>query len=281
MAEQIKEIDAIISKRRLSGKWPLTRVLYFISSLSEFDLSIERKKKRAIWIMAGFIAAGLVLGVIGDNKKIVFLKYCAFGSLFFAVISLFVMLRYRSLDLRNELREFIAPILQAIRDDIKKNTDISISLELCPIAKKINLTGRSDKYTDGRYYKCYDYYYERDFLEFGCRLADGNRLLLKGHEFLIKSVKTKKTSRGKIKTKHKYRKTTDFKIALQIDNANYSVKDTSNVNPAVTVKQEENAPVLCLKYKQKRKEDFVPDPALLLNRLALMYSFLQSSRNSV
>ncbi|MFC1849821.1 hypothetical protein ACFL27_06395 [candidate division CSSED10-310 bacterium] len=276
------QIQALLDAKRMQGEWPLTRINYFISQLTEYDLVIEKKAKVYTGLTAGsFIGAFIFIFVAAflENWKVALIIPVL---IVVGIITLIITMKYSKLDLRNEFREFLAPLLDNLKEDIKPESDISLDLHLTSVEDKAFFQGKSDKYSKGVYHKCYDHIYERDLLTMSLPLIDGNRLALSGHEYLIKSVKTKRNPRGKYKTKTKYKKKVMFDIRLRINPDKFQIKKLPDegkgpLKRTVSVKGGQAGKTLRLQFTSKvggGLEDPVPDWKITLEQIVYLYSFL-------
>ncbi|MCP5055049.1 MAG: hypothetical protein GY940_48235, partial [bacterium] len=69
-----------------------------------------------------------------------------------------------------------------------------------------------------------DYFYERDMVSLQVRFYDGNRLTLHAKDHFIRTSKTKRNPRGKIKTKNKFKKKVEFTLQLKVNNRKYTCR---------------------------------------------------------
>ena len=282
--------DSMVAEKKISGQWPLSQLFSVFDTLTEYDVQIEAKlakfKKFAI---IGFIVAVIsgVLSIIAGNANPTFLALTIpllVIALVGGIVGLVLMFRYKKMDLRNEFREYLRPLLENLQDDLKKDTPVSLELSLDPVEQKQFSKGRSDQYSVGVYHKCYDYYFERDFLNVKLRLTDGNRLMLTGTELLIKTSKTKRNPRGKIKTKTKYKKRVGFDARLTVDPEKFHCKQLPKEGALkFYAKQSNGTPIIGIKFTEKLKgtpADMVPDPNVTLQSIVTLYTFLHAKASS-
>lgn len=275
-------IRQILSSKEIKGVWPISYINYIVSYLTGYDLLIERKKKTAKIVMITCIA----VTIIGYFIARLFQKpsvWIVFLLLVTSTIAAYAMLRrYSGMDLRDELRLYVGPLIGYLRDDIKRNTAIYLRLFLSKVQNKQFSAGKSAKYENGKYHSCCKYFYRRYFLNLNLRLSDDNYLAITGSEFLILTKKTKKSGK-KTKSKNKYKKTDTFTIRLRVNEKIYSLnEEAANATPAtsgkLTVSKGQKGTVLKLKYKEKMAGDLVPDPLKTVRAVALLYSFLRRGK---
>jgi len=282
--------DSMVAEKKISGQWPLSQLFSVFDTLTEYDVQIEAKlakfKKFAI---IGFIVAGISFFVtmfgMSVNPNIPFLTVPLLViALVVGIVGLVLKFRYKKMDLQNEFREYVRPLLENLQDDIKSNSSVALDLYLSPVEQKQFSKGKSDKYSVGVYHKCYDYYFERDFLNVKLRLTDGNRLMLTGTELLIKTSKTKRNPRGKIKTKTKYKKRVGFDARLTVDPEKFHCKQLPKEGALkFYAKQSNGTPIIGIKFTEKLKgtpADMVPDPNVTLQSIVTLYTFLHAKASS-
>ncbi len=218
----LQGVESYVQKKKIEGSWEIEKLLSVLNKLTDFDHFIEKKIKRYGW-GAILLYIPAVVGFIGS-----FFIYEEFDLIpiwFFAglgvlgVLGFVFLLLYfknRNLDLSNGFRLLVAPLLQDLKDDIKAGTKIEVKIPLSEIEERINLKNISPPYSKGAYHRIVDHDYQRDFMWLSMRLQDGNKLTLKGNEFLKVIEKTKRNPRGKTKSKTKYKKlfTFDFMVKL-------------------------------------------------------------------
>ncbi len=279
-AQSSKQIEAMIAKQKISGQWPVISLLNYISHLSDYDETIEAKKK--FWQTAMIIT--LILQFLSIfASALLEMIYPFLGVIPLPIISVFFFLRYRKKDLPDDFRKFVGPLVHELRNDLKKGSPVSIDMALSSVEDKKNKTGESDKYEKGVYYKCIDHFFERDFLNLMLRLYDGNKLVIKAREFLIKIVKTKKNPRGKIKTKTKYKRKVFFNIRLMVNGNRYLLKEIPEGidlpdKQKIYTKESSKGSILGLRYTEKLTEDDISDPWNALGKIAVLYALLEPKK---
>ncbi len=288
----VKKIDArtierMIEKKRMSGQWTFKQLFSIFDSLTDYDVQIEAKLAKFKMFTAIIFFGGLVPGVIG-----LFASTNYPGLIYFAVLLLVVagiggsvggllILKYKNLDLSNEFREYMQPLLEELEDDIKQDREISVNLYLSPVEQKEFSKGKGEKY-ESMGYKCQEYLFERDLATIKIRLSDGNRAMLSVHEVLIKTKKSKwKRSRSgkmkhKSKTKRQKRVTCDVRVI-----ANSKKFSCKKIPPGgeqkMYSKQSKGHVILGLKYTEKLKNEthLIPDPIMMVRGFVTLYTFLQ------
>jgi hypothetical protein len=271
-------VAAAVKSKALSGRMPINRVLYALSALQDFDLSAEKLKTRYRNLSIGSIFAGIMLSVAGSASNIDALMFAAVLPVVLFIVFIIFYLNYRSLDLSNEFRQYLIPILNFLKDDIRSGAPVQIHVELAPIEDKKYETRVGEKYAEGQYYHCVDHFFQRRLIMFSCRLADGNGFALSVVQRHVKSVRRKKTARGKIKFKNKYRGRFVVTAALTLDGDRFTCTEPqSSADVRYFVKKGKKGQIFGLKYVEKFKgEVVIPNPHVTLKRLVGIYGRIEA-----
>ena len=281
-----QQLNAIITNMKISGSWPIQQFFEFSEVLEDYDLSIEKKKKLArmgikiffVPVLVAIVGFVFAMPIIGPYISIILPIAIVF--LILGIAACIFFFRYGKLDLSDEFRQFLLPLLEHLEDDIKKNSPVRVEMPLDSLENSKYLKNTSDTYSKGAYHKCVDYLYDRNFLSVTLRLHDGNMLILRGNEFLKKTEKTKQNLRGKTKTKTKYTKKFTFDTRLKVNSAAYTCQEipqdgVRSDNQIVYSKQSEKGTTLGLKYLRRTEHELMPDYELTLEKIATLYTYLQ------
>jgi hypothetical protein len=278
--------DSMVAEKKISGQWPLSQLFSIFDTLTQFDMQIEAKvtkfkKLATIGFIVAVISFFLTIFGVNVNPAVLALTIPLLViALIVGIVGLVFKSKYGKLDLQNEFREYLRPLLENLQDDLKKDSPVSLELSLDPVEQKQFSKGKSDQYSVGVYHKCYDYYFGRDFLNVKLRLSDGNRLMLTGTELLTKTSKTKRNPRGKYKTKTKYKKRVMFDARLSVDSEKFQCKQLPKEGtPKFYAKQSNGTPIIGIKFTEKLKglpDSMVPDPNVTLQHLVTLYSHVQA-----
>ena len=213
-----KEIKSILKTKKISGSFQIKNLRKILQQLKEVDNRAEQKKGRYI-VMIFILVIVLFISLITVN-----IWFIAPAATIFTIVILLTFLANKQ-DIPDETKNFTIPLLDLLKDDIEKKKAIKIEASLIKIDSKKNLQSKGEPYKSGVYHKCIDSLYEQEFLKLNLPFTDGNSLLIDGHYNLKKTEKTKKTARGKIKTKDKYKKKIIFLFKLTINPLKYKLKD--------------------------------------------------------
>jgi hypothetical protein len=168
-----------------------------------------------------FLAA--VIGGVITQSLLVAMVFAALGVVFLAAF--FVM---RRRDLPDNLRRFVIPLLAVLREEMKPDE---------PLTMRLDLGGGTliEKQTSQRklgvgYPSIKETHYTDAWLSGAARLADDARLAWQITDYIRKREITKRTARGKIKTKAKYKVKTVVEVRLGLPREDY----TPHVEAALT-----------------------------------------------
>ena len=281
-------VTSIAKEKHISGKWPLIRLLELIDALTDYDLGIEQKNKKAKNLIK--VAVALVLlpipgFIVAVNYNLSWLIPVLVILLVLGIplmaFSIMQFVRNESKDLHDEFRTYLKPLLTFLQEDLKPGSPIAVSFYLSPIKQESFSQGKGPKYSKGAYPECYDHPYQRILLALKLRLQDGNRLMINVTEQLVVTSRTKKSASGKYKTKYKYRKRLISDIKVLINPGRFSCKSLpTDGESSFYIKERNNIPIIGLRAKQQTKslgEDRMPlEHIATLGQIMTLYSYIQS-----
>jgi hypothetical protein len=259
-------------QRKISVKMPLKRIFLLLDALQEFDSAVHSKCTLfktfgVLFIIAGFFS--FILEAVFIGLIIIML----------GAICLIIASNYKSLDLSNEFRDYLNPLLTVLKDDIKESSDISLNIYLSSLKSQpfLKKTGEEKKIGN---YNCTDYFYSRNFLTLKLPLFDGSTLFLAGNEFLRHQIRRRMT--GKPKTKVKFASRSSFSIRIRYDASKYThrkfmMEKGKSQNFELSKKDSPKGTILIMNFDNKYKGASIsyPDPKMTLENMARLYSYLQ------
>jgi hypothetical protein len=133
----------------------------------------------------------------------------------------------RKIDVSNNFRGFMIPVLTVLREDIDPAHPVQLAIDLTSPTAPSKKKSTSPEYKHGAYYKIIDSTYVDDWMTFDARLVDGTKLSWHVTDTIRERKKTKKNPRGKIKTKTKYAKKTDLEVSMGLLKKAYAVDGTA------------------------------------------------------
>jgi hypothetical protein len=220
------EEQQIAATKRLGVNRPVGEVLALLRALLDFDATMAAKRKKAgcsipiaiVVAIGAFLASGFSFGLLAKIALAVSLLAVA-GAV--AAIVLFV--RFKGMDLSDNLRVAAVPFLVVLAEDMNGNDPLHVNIDLRPYALEEKKKSESAPYKKGVYYKVIDRLYVDPWFNGSAGLADGTKVRWSVTEHIVEHHKTKKTSRGKIKSKTKISRKTVAAVTLAFATKEYAV----------------------------------------------------------
>jgi hypothetical protein len=180
------------------------------------------------------------------------------------------------------IRSFAAPLLPVLREDQDPACPLELAIDLTGPRQDGKVTGKSDPYKKGAYHKIVDTFYDDPWLAGHARFVDGADVRFAAIDHVRSSRKTKRTPRGKVKTKTKGKKKTELVVTASFPARNYAIAqpgDSSVPLAKESVRTAEKRTVVRLqRVIPAASLDEVPDPDTLLELLAAAYARVDPSR---
>ena len=261
------EQQQIAAAKRLGVNRPVDEVLALARALLDFDTAMAGKRKSAgcsigiaiVVVIGGFITSGMypfgwVLPILGIVA---------------AIVCIVLFVRFKSQDLSDNLRTAAVPFLTLLREDMNPSDPVHVDIDLRPYAIAEKKKNESEPYKKGAYYKIIDKLYVDPWFGGGAVLADGTKVKWNVVEHVMEHHKTKRTSRGKIKSKTKIARKTVAVVTLAFPNKEYAVDGDAQ--------RDEKRATLTLARKLKSKEKDSPAFQMLVDLIAEGYGKVKAS----
>jgi hypothetical protein len=211
------EQKQILSKKQLEINRPADAILDLLKPLAACDAMANKAQTRLGCTFGIGIVLTIVLAIVFSNMGWSAVTAAAI------VVVLAIMIAagwgyfwLRSIDVSDNLRSFVVPVLTLFREDIDPKHPVHLRLDIDkPIAPR-KKTFESPPYADGRYYKIIESAYVDPWMSAEAVLVDGTKLSWSVTDRIRERKKTKRNPRGKIKTKTKYTKKTDVEVSLAL-----------------------------------------------------------------
>jgi len=189
------------------------------------------------------------------------------------VVGMGVLLwRLRNVDIGNNFRQVALPFLSVLKQDIDPSQTVTVRIDLRDAlhASKKKRTG--NPYADGAYHKVIDTTYLDPWFHGKAVLADGSRLMWTVSDMIVKSSRTKRTARNKLKTKTRHIKRSQVAIALAVPNKVYGVaRGPAQEGSKLAVAAGAKRSTIKLVRKLKTRSLDPVDPALLIDAVSGAY----------
>lgn len=131
----------------------------------------------------------------------------------------------RGIDVSDNLRGFVVPVLALFREDFDPQSPVHLRLDLTKPTAPAKKTSEGDPYKQGAYHKIIDSTYVDPWMSAEAVLVDGTKLAWSVTDRIRERKKTKRNPRGKIKTKTKYTKKTDLEVAIAMRTKTYAIEN--------------------------------------------------------
>jgi hypothetical protein len=186
----------------------------------------------------------------------------------------------RKKDVPNGLRNFALPLLPILREDQDPEKPLALKIDLTGPEQRGKELSTTDPYKRGRYHKIVDTFYDDPWIQGTAHFVDGAEVQFAVIDHVRASRKTKRSTSGKIKTKHKSKKKTELSVTVSLPTRNYAAGASGARDvPKESVKQSENRTTVKLSGTvQGPTIDFTPGIEHLLELVAAAYERVDPAR---
>ena len=254
------EQKSILRNKRLKLNRPIDELLALLKPLAGCDAMADKSRTRlgcsfAVAI-ALTIAAAFALGAVA--ALVLLAITIALGYFYFWT---------KRIDVSNNFRQFVIPVLTVFREDIDAGHPVHLELDLASPTAPSKKQLEKEPYKQGAYHKVIETHYLDPWMSAEARLVDGTKLSWRVTDSIRERKKTKRNARGKYKTKTKYRKKTDLEVRLGLRKKTYDV--TAVADAEVTSGAKRNVVV---REQEIRSASLDPtDPRALIDLIADVY----------
>lgn len=222
-----KSLDAeqkrILSEKVIDLNRPPEEILRTLKPLAGCDTLADKARGRLGCGGAIAIVATIGFFIAWASTQIVWFVVPVVLALAAAIFLLWMWAWTKKIDLSNNFRQFVLPVLTMFREDFAAGQPVHVKLDLRPPTSPPKKTGESAPYKHGVYYKIIDTTYADSWMSAKAMLSDGSKLEWSITDSIRERKKTKKNPRGKIKTKTKYTKKSKIEVELGLRNKLYEV----------------------------------------------------------
>lgn len=220
------EQKAILKQKKLDLRQPVDQLLALLRPLAACDSVANKAQHR--------MGCTLALMILGTLIGIVVLAKIGWSPVTFAVLVLLLVTTIasaffyswlRGIDVSDNLRSFVVPVLALFREDFDPRVPLHLRLDLSSPTTNPKKTSQGKPYKQGIYHKVIDTMYLDPWMSAHAMLVDGTKLSWSVTDRIRERKKTKKNPRGKYKTKTKYKKVSDLEVRLALRTKSFSVAD--------------------------------------------------------
>jgi hypothetical protein len=265
------EQKALLETKQISGEFEPRSLIELLRPVAEYDRLNDKARKPMGCSTAALFVLSLVLLFLTLNGiwLVAPLLLLSLGGAVFLLVS---VLRFRKLDLSNNFRQVAMPLFAVLKEDMEEGATMNVRLDLSPPTAKAKKTGTAKPYKDGAYYKVVDTTFVDPWFGGGTRLADGSLLQWDVTDDVVESARTKKTARGKHKTKTKYRKQSTISVTVALPHKEYSVTNLpADEGEKVKVRESEKRATFRLAKRVKAKSIDPIDPLEIFDIISEAY----------
>lgn len=197
-----------VEKKSIEGGWDGRGLGRLLAELERWDDMAEARKSRAekvFWTGAigtgvGLFALAIASAVFETGMPLVILVV----PIAAAVMGWKMKKAARAVDLPNEIRITVRPLIRQLRQDFHPDQKIKVSMNLAGIDEKVFKSERN--LSPGPNNTIKQWTYEEPLCTIRLPLTDGSLVTLRMDNQYVKVQRTYRTSRGKSKSKTKWKK---------------------------------------------------------------------------
>ena len=222
-----KSLDAeqkrILSEKVIDLNRPPDEILRTLKPLAACDALGDKARSRLGCSGAIAIVIMVVFFIAWAATTNMLMAIPAAIALVAAIFLLWLWSWTKKIDLSNNFRQFVLPVLTMFREDFAAGQPVHVKLDLRPPTSPPKKTGESEPYKHGVYYKVVDSTYVDSWMSAEGALSDGSKLSWSITDYIRERKKTKRNPRGKIKSKTKYSKKSYIEVDLGLRKKLYEV----------------------------------------------------------
>jgi len=222
-----KSLDAeqkrILDEKVIDLNRPPEEILRMLKPLAACDALGDKVRTRFGCSGAFAVVATIGFFIAWAATRIVWMVVPAVLALLAAIFLLRMWSWTKKIDLSNNFRQFVLPVLTMFREDFAAGQPVHVKLDLRPPTSPPKKTGESEPYKHGVYYKVIDTTYVDSWMSAEGTLSDGSKLSWSITDSIRERKKTKRNPRGKIKSKTKYSKKSYIEVDLGLRKKLYEV----------------------------------------------------------
>lgn len=264
------EQKGILRDKRVTLDRPVDELLALLKPLAACDAMADKSRSRlgctfAITIVLTIVLA-FVLGMIA-----------AAAMLVLAIAAGYFYFWSKRIDVSNNFRQFVIPVLTVFREDIGPARPVHLELDLSSPTAPSKKQGESAPYKSGVYHKVIDTTYVDPWMAAEAVLVDGTKLSWRVTDAIRERKKTKRNPRGKYKSKTKYTKKTNLEVTLGLRKKTYELAAPADADVTSSAKRN-----VVTREQVVRTESLDPiDPRALIDLIADVYRHARVAKKEV
>lgn len=210
------EQKEILRDKRLELNRPIDELMALLKPLAACDAMVDKSRTPLGCTFGVAIALTIVAAAtLGMIAALVMLAVTiTLGYLYFWM---------KRIDVSNNFREFVIPVLAVFREDIEPSHPVHLTLDLTSPTVAAKKQSEKPPYAEGAYHKIIETIYVDPWMSAEALLVDGTKLSWRVTDSIRERQKTKRNARGKYKTKTKHLKKTDLEVSLRLRKKTYDL----------------------------------------------------------
>ena len=215
------EAEQVVTEKKLEGKKKLPAWLDLLEKLTAFDRNTDKfisKYKKRTTLFTTLFVVGIFLVffsfvITGANLIVAAVVGAAtIVALIFLILSRRQRKKYMAVDLTNDFRSVVLPLLRALSEDIESNK-VNLKLDLRSHADKMKESGK-EEVPPGRFRRVVQTTFDSPWCDLSTVLVDKNMINLSIGTQSTRIERYWSNPRGKSKYKQKWRQTTTVQTSL-------------------------------------------------------------------
>ncbi len=200
---------AAVETKTITGGWDGRSLVKLFAELDRWDAMAEARKARARKVFFGGIIGSVIgffalfiVGAVAENF---------FAGLLFFLVPLAVLIvgvrmkkAARAIDLPNELSASLRPVLKKLSQDLHPDEKIKVNLNLAGIDE--SKCANVKDLPPGHNRSLKQFTYDEELCDLRLPLTDGTQAVVRLENTYVKLERSYRTSRGKYKSKTKWKK---------------------------------------------------------------------------
>lgn len=213
--------------KKLDLNRPVGPLLEFLKPLAACDALSDKVRTRLGCTFALALGVAIVLVIVAFKERWPILVTLLLLAVVVVMFGSGYLWRWtRGIDVSNNFRQFMLPVLTVLREDFDPAHPVHVKLDLTGPTAPVKKRGESAPYKQGAYYKVVDKTYVDDWMSVDAVLVDGTKLSWSVSDSIRERTKTKRNARGKHKTKTKYKKKSDIEVSMGLRKKTYALVST-------------------------------------------------------
>ena len=217
------EQKRILLEKQLEVNRPIDEVLELLRPLAACDALADKARTKLGCSFAAVLGFSILGFFVALNLKSTAVTVVVLLILAAAIALGYFWLWTRKIDVSNNCRQFLLPVLIVFREDMDASKPMHLRLDLSSPTAKTKKQSELPPYASGAYYKVIESMYLDPWMSADALLVDGTKLSWQVTDSIRERKKTKRNARNKIKTKTVYKKKSDLEVTIGLRAKAYEV----------------------------------------------------------